>query len=187
MNRRTVILGAAALAAAPLTAARNAARAAGAGPVRIAYVEWSDAVVATNILAAVLKDMGHQVVLTPVSGAAMWQAVASGDADCMVAAWLPGTHAAYYSKLKDQVDLIGPNVTGARLGWATPDYSPLTYIADLKTGSVDFGAGKIAMQLAVYSRSVFYDHQTKTAHRCLVSTRTGPSSSTSPPAPASAS
>ena len=50
----------------------------------------------------------------------------------MVAAWLPGTHAAYYSKLKDQVDLVGPNVTGARLGWATPDYSPLTSIADLK-------------------------------------------------------
>jgi len=45
----------------------------------------------------------------------------------------PGTHAAYYAKLKDQVDLIGPNVTGARLGWATPDYSPLTSIADLKT------------------------------------------------------
>jgi glycine betaine/proline transport system substrate-binding protein len=139
MNRRTVILGAAALAASPLTAARNAARAAVAGPVRIAYVEWSDAVVATNILAAVLKGMGHEVVLTPVSGAAMWQAVASGDADCMVAAWLPGTHAAYYSKLKDQVDLIGPNVTGARLGWATPDYSPINSIADLKTqgGLVD--------------------------------------------------
>ena len=51
----------------------------------------------------------------------------------MVAAWLPGTHAAYYTKLKDQVDLIGPNVTGARLGWATPDYSPLNSIADLKT------------------------------------------------------
>ena len=89
--------------------------------------------VATNILSKVLQDMGHQTTLTPVSGAAMWQAVATGDADCMVAAWLPGTHAAYYSKLKDQVDLIGPNVTGARLGWATPDYSPLNSIADLKS------------------------------------------------------
>ena len=128
MNRRTVLLGAAALAASPV-----AARAAGGKRVHIAYVEWSDTVVATNILATVLKDMGHQVVMTPVSGAAMWQAVASGDADCMVAGWLPGTHGAYYAKLKDQVDLIGPNLTGARLGWATPDYSPLASIADLKT------------------------------------------------------
>lgn len=31
------------------------------------------------------------------------------------------------------------------------------YIADLKTGSVDFAALKIAMQLAVYSRSELYD------------------------------
>lgn len=127
MNRRTVLLGAAAFAA-----ASPAAKAAGKGRVHIAYVEWSDTIVATNILAVVLKGMGHEVVTTPVSGAAMWQAVASGDADCMVAGWLPGTHAAYYAKLKDQVDLIGPNVTGARLGWATPDYSPLASIADLK-------------------------------------------------------
>src|SRR4051812_961950 len=33
-------------------------------------------------------------------------------------------------------------------------YNGQTYIADLKTGSVDFGMGKIAMQLAVYARSV---------------------------------
>ncbi len=149
MKRRTILLGAAAVAAAPLAAARQV-RAAGKGPVRIAYVEWSDAVVATNILSKVLQDMGHQTTLTPVSGAAMWQAVATGDADCMVAAWLPGTHAAYYSKLKDQVDLIGPNVTGARLGWATPDYSPINSIADLKSNGavvdnkvigIDPGAG----------------------------------------------
>lgn len=36
------------------------------------------------------------------------------------------------------------------------------YIADLKTGSVDYAIGKIAQQLAVYSRSVTYDHETHT-------------------------
>jgi glycine betaine/proline transport system substrate-binding protein len=51
----------------------------------------------------------------------------------MVAGWLPTTHAAYYAKLKDKVDLVGANVTGARLGWATPAYSPLNSIPDLKT------------------------------------------------------
>ncbi len=134
MNRRRLLLGAAALAAAPI-----AARAAGKAPVRIACIEWSDAVVANNILAVVLQDMGHEVTLIPLSAAAMWQAVALGEADCMVAAWLPATHAAYYAKLRGQVDLIGPNVTGARLGWATPDYVPLNSIADLKTqgGLVD--------------------------------------------------
>jgi hypothetical protein len=43
----------------------------------------------------------------------------------------------------------------------TPDrvveYQGKRYIADLKTGSVDFGAGKIAAQLAVYAHSHIYD------------------------------
>lgn len=46
----------------------------------------------------------------------------------------------------------------------TPDriveYQGERYIADIKTGSIDFGIGKIAMQLAVYSHSVMYDHTT---------------------------
>jgi len=36
------------------------------------------------------------------------------------------------------------------------------YIADLKTGSVDYAIGKIAQQLAVYAHSVTYDHVTGT-------------------------
>lgn len=34
------------------------------------------------------------------------------------------------------------------------------YIADIKTGSIQWGAGKIAMQLAVYAHSTIYDHTT---------------------------
>ena len=133
MHRRSVLLGAPLVFGALAAPLVRPARAAGKGTVRIAYVEWSDTVVATNILATVLRGMGYETVLTPVSGAAMWQAVATGDADLMVAGWLPVTHGAYHAKLKDQVDLVGPNLTGARLGWATPEYSPLASIADLKT------------------------------------------------------
>jgi len=131
MYRRQVLGGAVALAGAASIGRRVAA--AGKGTVRLAYVEWSDAVVATTILAAALKQAGYTVTTTAVSAAAMWQAVASGDADAMVAAWLPVTHAAYYAKLKDQVDLVGPNITGAKLGWVVPDYVALQSIADLKT------------------------------------------------------
>lgn len=46
----------------------------------------------------------------------------------------------------------------------TPDrlvsFDGQTYIADLKTGSVDYAALSIAMQLSVYSRSQFYDTAT---------------------------
>jgi hypothetical protein len=35
------------------------------------------------------------------------------------------------------------------------------YIGDTKSGSIEWGAGKIAMQLALYSRSVPYDYRTR--------------------------
>lgn len=132
MRRRQVLFGTAALTG-MVALGHGAARAAAKGTVRLAYVEWSDTIVATTILAAALEKAGYKVTLTPVSAAAMWEAVATGDADAMVAGWLPTTHAAYYAKLKDQVDVIGPNLTGARLGWATPDYVDLTSIPELKT------------------------------------------------------
>lgn len=119
-----------------LAFAQTPAEAAGK-QVRIAYVEWSDAVVATNILKQVLEEKGFEVKAIPLAAAAMWQAVATGDADASVAAWLPLTQAAYYEKLKNRLELIGPNVTGARIGWAVPAYSKLNSIEDLKTQSAE--------------------------------------------------
>ncbi|OAS15567.1 glycine betaine ABC transporter substrate-binding protein [Methylobacterium platani] len=119
-----------------LAFAQTPAEAAGK-QVRLAYVEWSDAVAATNILKQVLEEKGYEVKAIPLAAAAMWQAVATGDADATVAAWLPLTQAAYYEKLKNRIDLIGPNVTGAKIGWAVPASSPLNSIEDLKTKSAE--------------------------------------------------
>jgi glycine betaine/proline transport system substrate-binding protein len=130
MLRRTLIAAGATLGLAGLAAGPAAAQ---GKRVKLAYVEWSDAVVATNVLKTILEQKGYTVTATPLAAAAMWQAVASGDADAMVAAWLPATHASYYAQLKDKVDLIGPNVTGAKIGWAVPKYSKLDSIEDLKT------------------------------------------------------
>jgi len=105
--------------------------------VRLAYVEWADAVVATNILKLALEEKGYEVKAIPLAAAAMWQAVATGDADASVAAWLPVTQGAYYEKLKNRLELIGPNVTGAKIGWAVPATSPLNSIEDLKTKAAE--------------------------------------------------
>ena len=130
MLRRNILVGAAtALAISGFAAGAHAQT----KTVKLAYVEWSDAVVATNILTKVLEGKGYRVTTTPLAAAAMWQAVATGEADAMVAAWLPATHASYYGQLKDKVDLLGPNVAGAKIGWAVPKYSSLASIEDLKT------------------------------------------------------
>lgn len=41
------------------------------------------------------------------------------------------------------------------------EYEGRRYIGDTKSGSIEWGAGKIAMQLAIYSRGLMYDHVTR--------------------------
>ncbi|WP_243544044.1 glycine betaine ABC transporter substrate-binding protein [Pseudodesulfovibrio tunisiensis] len=100
--------------------------------IKIAYVEWSCSTATTNVVKAVLQErMGYDVEILPVAAAVMWQATATGDVDGMASAWLPNTQADYLERMKDKVIDLGPNVTGARLGWAVPDYVTVDSIADL--------------------------------------------------------
>ncbi|WP_196593931.1 glycine betaine ABC transporter substrate-binding protein [Pectinatus sottacetonis] len=100
--------------------------------VKLSYVEWDTEVASTNVIAQVLRDLGYKVEITPLDNAVMWQAVASGKSDGMVAAWLPSTHSAQYKKYgKDMVNL-GPNLEGAKIGLVVPDYVKADSIADLK-------------------------------------------------------
>ncbi|WP_029459861.1 glycine betaine ABC transporter substrate-binding protein [Solidesulfovibrio alcoholivorans] len=119
----------------------NPAHAAGKkNVVKIAYVEWSCATASTNLVKAVLEEKLHKKVeIVPVSAAAMWQAVASGDVDAMVTAWLPVTHGAYLEKVKNKVDDLGVIVSGAKIGLVVPDYVTIDSIADLAGAKAKFG------------------------------------------------
>lgn len=111
--------------------------------VKIVYVEWSSEVASTNLVKAVLQEkMGYDCEITPVSAAAMWQSVASGDQDGMVAAWLPTTHGHYLEKVKDKVVDLGPNLKGTRIGLVVPKYVEIDSIADMN-GVADKFDGKI--------------------------------------------
>lgn len=113
------------------------------GPVELAYVEWSSEVASTNVVKAVLQEkMGYEVELTPVSAAAMWTAVGTGDVDGMVAAWLPTTHGHYLEEVKDKVDNLGPNLKGTRIGLVVPSYVTVDSIPQLKD-NVDKFNGEI--------------------------------------------
>jgi len=118
----------------------------------LGYVNgWADSVATTHVAAEVLQSqLGYDVKLKPVEAAIMWQGVARGDLDAALSAWLPATHGEYYEKLKDKVNLIGTNYTGAKIGLIVPDYVDVQSIADLNqhkkafkgqiTG-IDAGAG----------------------------------------------
>ncbi|WP_085992791.1 glycine betaine ABC transporter substrate-binding protein [Oceanobacillus senegalensis] len=118
--------------------------------LELTYVEWDTEIASTNVIGKVLEDLGYDVELTPLDNAVMWEAVASGEVDGMVAAWMPGTHAAQYEEYGDQMVDLGPNLEGAKIGMVVPSYMDVDSIADLTdeadqtiTG-IEPGAGVVA-------------------------------------------
>ncbi|MGO1580832.1 MAG: glycine betaine ABC transporter substrate-binding protein [Peptoniphilaceae bacterium] len=102
------------------------------GKINLAYVEWDTEVASTNIVKTVLEDMGYEVEMTPLDNAIMWNAVASGEADAMVAAWLPATHGEQYNEYKEDLVDLGSNLEGAKIGLVVPKYMEANSIEELK-------------------------------------------------------
>ncbi|GAA5416705.1 hypothetical protein Pryu01_01743 [Paraliobacillus ryukyuensis] len=99
--------------------------------IELVYVEWDTEVASTNVIAQVLKEQGYDVTVTPLDNAVMWESVASGDADGMVAAWLPTTHGDLYEEYQDQLVELGVNLKGAKTGLVVPEYMDVNSIGDL--------------------------------------------------------
>jgi glycine betaine/proline transport system substrate-binding protein len=94
------------------------------GVVRLAYVEWSSAIASSNVICAVLEEyLGQRCELIPLTADLMWEAVAEGEADAMVSAWLPDTHRHYLERFGAQMVDLGPNLEGTRTGLVIPDVS----------------------------------------------------------------
>lgn len=119
--------------------------------VKLVYVEWSCATASTNLAKAVIQEkLGYKVQTLPVSAAAMWQAVSTGDADFFTTAWLPTTHGHYFKKVKDKVENLGALLVGTRIGLVVPKYVTINSITEMekvhdkfdnKIVGIDPGAG----------------------------------------------
>ncbi len=70
-------------------------------------------------------------MLTPLDNAVMWSAVAEGQADAMVAAWLPGTHSSQFETCGDDMVNPGEILEGAKIGFVVPAYMDIDSIEDL--------------------------------------------------------
>jgi len=90
--------------------------------VRLSYVEWSETVAATNMVKTVIQEkLGYNCEIIPMTADKMWEAVATGKVDGMVAAWLPTTHGHFYQQYKDQIVDLGPNMVGTQIGLVVPN------------------------------------------------------------------
>lgn len=128
MNRRHFLAGTTttlALAGTPLSVLAQAK------PIRIGWTAWSDAEAVTNIAKLILEQrLAQKVELVMTDVALQYAGLERGQIDLMLMAWLPGTHKAYYDKVKGTVEDLGALYTDAKLGWAVPADIP---VATLKT------------------------------------------------------
>ncbi len=99
--------------------------------IELTYVLWDTEIASTNVVKLALESVGFDVTITPLDNAIMWKAVADGEADGMVAAWLPGTHEDLYAEYKDQLVDLGANLEGAKIGLVVPSNMDIDAIEDL--------------------------------------------------------
>ncbi|WP_277673759.1 glycine betaine ABC transporter substrate-binding protein [Piscibacillus halophilus] len=121
--------------------------------VELVYVEWDSEIASTHVVGKVLEDLGYDVSLTPLDNAVMWESVANGEADGMVSAWLPATHASQFEENKDSVVDLGENLEGAKIGLVVPEYMDINSIEELpdvadelgqKITGIEAGAGVVS-------------------------------------------
>lgn len=107
--------------------------------VHIGWTAWADAELVTAMVERLLEEhFGLSVEPMMADVGIQYQAVARGDLDAMLMAWLPVTHRDYWERVGGDVVNLGPLYTG-RLGWVVPDYVPedvLGSIEDLQDPEV---------------------------------------------------
>lgn len=120
--------------------AAGAGPAVAAEPLKMAVTNWADVLAVANVAKYALEtNLKQPVQFVQADIGIQYQGVARGDLDIMVGGWLPVTHAAYYTKYKNDMDDVGIIYTGGKNGWAVPAYIPeaqLSSIADLEKADV---------------------------------------------------
>lgn len=90
--------------------------------IELTYVNWDTELASTHVIGEVLSRVGYDVTLTSVESPIMWQSIATGESDAMVAGWLPYTHEGEYEQHKDDVVSLGVNYDDALIGLVVPEY-----------------------------------------------------------------
>lgn len=117
-----------------LAAGCSAGSGGGKKTIKLAYVAWDSEIASTNVVKEVLQSrLGYEVEMLQVDAGPMFAGIADGSADAMVAAWLPGTHASYWEQYQSDIEDLGPNMTGTKIGLIVPAYMEIQSIEDLKS------------------------------------------------------
>lgn len=107
-------------------------------PVKLVYVDWASELASAHVVKAVIEEkLDRECKLLSVSLIAMWESIAAGDQDATVAAWLPSLQSRFLEEHRSDVEDLGPNLEGTKIGLVVPEYVSIDSITEL-----DSHAGK---------------------------------------------
>ncbi len=109
------------------------------GEVSIGYVLWDGEIASTNVLKQVYERAGYEVEIIAVDAGPLYQGLANGEFDLTVSSWLPETQKNYWEIYKDEIDYVGPNLEGCRVGLVVPAYVTIDSIEELNEFKDEFG------------------------------------------------
>lgn len=86
----------------------------------------------TNLAKLILEEkMGYEAEMTLGEAGMVFTSLASGDMDVFMDGWLPTTHKDYMAKYKEDLEDLGYNYEGARIGLVVPKYLNINSIEEL--------------------------------------------------------
>ncbi|NED98761.1 glycine betaine ABC transporter substrate-binding protein [Phytoactinopolyspora halotolerans] len=107
---------------------------------------WDENYVVYELAKAALEEQGYTVTETELDPAAAYQGVADGDAEILMDAWLPGTHAQYIDQLGDQLEDLGCWFDEGFLTIAVNSDSPAQSLAELAEFEDEYGGRIVGIE-----------------------------------------
>ncbi|WP_335986859.1 glycine betaine ABC transporter substrate-binding protein [Glycomyces sp. MUSA5-2] len=119
----------------------------GEGEIVIGYINWDEAVVATELWRQALESAGYTVTTQEFTEVGpLFEGLSSGDLDVFLDGWLPITHQTYMDTYGDQLEQLGTWNENAALTVAVPTYVDVDSLEDLNANADLFGGRIVGIE-----------------------------------------
>lgn len=100
---------------------------------------WEEGIAVSELWRQLLEEQGYEVEGESAEAGVIYTAVAQGDYDFYMDAWLPLTHGSYMEEYGDRIDVLGTWLDEAPLTIAVNEDAPIDSLAELAENADEFG------------------------------------------------
>lgn len=111
--------------------------------VHLLYPNWAEGIAITHLTQHILEEKDYSVKMTRLEPGPIYAAIANGDADAYMDAWLPYTHEDYWERFGDKIEEAGVVFDNGITGLVVPTYVEIDSIEELNEHKEKFEDGKI--------------------------------------------